>query len=73
MPNPTATKEAEITISGVALTEAQSMTVRVALGSFVMELSAPDSLGTDDTGRKIAAGYAARLQELHALLRLTCR
>lgn len=65
-------KEADITISGQPLTEAQSMTVRVALGSFMLGLK-EDGLGDDATGQAIAEGYKQRLAEIITLIKLTAK
>lgn len=50
-------KEPEIIINGIRLTEAQAMTVRVALGMFCMSMSNDDALGSDATARAIRNGY----------------
>jgi hypothetical protein len=60
-------EEALITIGGVALTFAQSMTVRVALGSFQLELSA-NGMGDDETGKRLCANYKRIVGELNALI-----
>ena len=54
--------EARITINDVTLTEAQSMTVRVALEAFASELAANDEVGD------IAALYLERIKEIRRLL-----
>jgi hypothetical protein len=56
------TREPTITIDGRQLTE------RCAVSSFLGQMREPDALGTDAVGRAIAAGYAARLAEVEALL-----
>jgi hypothetical protein len=48
--------EATITIDGEPLTLAQSMTLRVALASFLMDIEA-HGLGEDKIGKEIAEGY----------------
>lgn len=48
--------EANITIEGHQLTFQESMTLRVAINSFLIDLS-KGSMGTGDTGRRIAASY----------------
>lgn len=48
--------EAEIIIDGKKLTVAESMTVRVALSSFISEIQ-QNGLGNDETGKAIADGY----------------
>jgi len=60
--------EAKIIVEGVALTDAQSMAVRVALNSFIADLRA-NGLGEDEVGKRLAAGYvknsAAVLSLIH--------
>lgn len=58
--------EADITINGIQLSGAESMTVRVAISSMMMDLSAQDALGDDEMGRAIAGGY---LKQLHSINR----
>ena len=65
-------KEATMTISGVELTFAQSMTVRVALQTFALGLQA-DGLGSDKTGKAMTAGYLARVRELNELISRTAK
>lgn len=62
------TREPTITIDGRPLTEAQACAVRCAVSSFLSLMREADALGADDVGRSIAAGYAARLAEVEALL-----
>jgi len=59
--------EARITINGVELTIGQSMTLRVALQSFAMDLR-EKGLGSDETGKAIAKGYLARISEMNDLI-----
>jgi len=59
--------EPSISINGRRLTEAQAMTVRVAVGSFEMTLQG-NGLGEDETGRAICAGYLARIAEINAMM-----
>ena len=59
--------EARITINGVELTIGQSMTLRVALQSFAMDLK-ENGLGSDETGKSIAKGYLARISEMNNLI-----
>ncbi|MDP3727574.1 MAG: hypothetical protein Q8R35_02960 [bacterium] len=58
-------KEARIVVGGVQLNSAQSMAVRVAVSSMLLEL-------TDQEHRRelgeIAEGYEARLGEVQALI-----
>lgn len=58
-------READITISGVQLNFAQSMTVRVAVANMLLELQDPnhrEALGA------VAEGYGARLLEVQSLI-----
>lgn len=59
--------ESCITINDITLTDAQAMTVRVAVTSFAMELRAV-GLGDDERGKAIAGGYLARLDEIFNLM-----
>jgi hypothetical protein len=56
--------EARITIGDKVLTEAQSMTVRVALSSFHVEIWEDDPLGTDEHARQMTDAYRERLAEI---------
>lgn len=60
-------REAEIVINGVKLTEAQSMAVRCAIESFDSDLTS-NGLGEDDLGKSITKGYRDRLKEVRAPL-----
>lgn len=51
--------EARISIAGVLLTPAQSMTVRVALTSFLSDLAEPGTVPTSSPARKIGWSSAA--------------
>ena len=51
-----AINEASVTIAGHDLTFQESMTLRVAMNDFLLNLDS-GSLGNDDTGRRIAANY----------------
>ena len=55
--------EKEIIVNGVRLTEGQSMTVRVALSSYSMDLN-EHGLGDDDMGKKICKGYQKCINEI---------
>lgn len=61
------TREPSIVINGVALTEGQAMTVRVAVESFAADLSA-GSLGADEAGEAITKAYQQRINEIRALM-----
>lgn len=62
-------KEADVTINQTRLGPGAVMTLRVAVGSFLMGLQA-DGLGEDEVGRQLCAGYTAQchalLDELHS-------
>ncbi len=62
----TKTSEPDITINGQKLTEAQAMTVRVALSDFYTGLEA--GLGDDEHGKRMTAAYRARLEELFRII-----
>ena len=61
------TKDAVITINRTTLTDAQSMTIRVALESYAHSL-ANEGLGDDETGRRLVAFYLDRITEIRAAL-----
>lgn len=50
------TKEADIIINGVKLSDAESMTLRVALGSFTIDLI-NNGMGKDEVGKTICNNY----------------
>lgn len=56
--------EPNIRINGRDLNEAQAMTVRVAIETFALDLSDPESLGNDRHGVVMRAGYLARIEEI---------
>jgi len=56
------TREPDITINGVKLTVAQSMTVRVALCGMDWDC------GTDAFGKRMAENYRARTQEIFDIM-----
>lgn len=58
--------EARIVINGTELTEAESMTVRVALSAFATELR--DGLGVDEVGFQICNGYNRCLHKIFRLI-----
>jgi hypothetical protein len=60
-------KEAHITINGTTLLGGQSMAVRVAISSFLSEISL-DGLGDDEHARKMSELYIARLGEVLHLI-----
>lgn len=61
------TDEAQITINGKALSVAESMTVRVALESFAMDLH-ETGLGTDSHGLTMTKNYLAAIDSIRAFI-----
>lgn len=59
--------EPTITINGRTLSEAQAMTVRVALNNFATQLAAK-GLGKDEHGKAMTAGYLQHIAELQRLM-----
>lgn len=57
------TGEAKITINGKELSYAESMTVRVAISSFMMELK-NEGLGEDEVGKQITNNYIKNCKEI---------
>lgn len=62
--------EASIVINGVVLSHAQAMTVRVALGSFSIDLH-NDGLGDDDHGIAMTEAYLSRIVEINSIIHPT--
>ncbi len=60
MPND---REPIISVNGTLLTDAQAMTVRVAIENFASDLLG-GSLGDDEHGVKMTQGYMARIREI---------
>lgn len=60
--------EASVTINGVKLTDAQSMTLRVALTDFHERMADPDCLGEDDHGRRMVAAYRKMASEMLSIM-----
>jgi hypothetical protein len=58
--------EANVTINGRTLTDAQSMTVRCAVETFASSLS--EGLGDDEHGRFMTKAYRDRINEIRALM-----
>ena len=56
--------EATIIIGNTMLTEAQAMTVRVAITDFLAEMNDPNALGDDFHGRAMTKAYRERLCEI---------
>jgi len=59
--------EPSITVNGVVLSQAEAMTLRVALGSFVISLLS-EGLGEDETGLAISQGYKRCADSIHKLM-----
>lgn len=62
-------EEPLISINGRPLTEAESMTIRVALMSFLSEMVEPGSLGDDAHGKAMRDGYLAHGQAISEKMR----
>jgi hypothetical protein len=61
-------KEPVITINGEQLTDAQAMSVRVAITNFHSETADMHALGTDEHGVKMCTLYHLRLSEVLGLV-----
>lgn len=61
--------EPDIIVNGVRLTVGQAMTVRVALGNFVMDLQA-NGLGDDEHGKVMKYAYVARANEIFKMMNI---
>lgn len=59
-------RESIITVNGTTLTEAQSMTVRVAVQNFASLCQ--EGLGDDEHGKAMTRGYLKAIREINALL-----
>jgi hypothetical protein len=59
--------EAIVTINGVQLTVGQSMTLRLAVASFLTTMQ-NEGLGEDGAGKAMADAYIARASEIEQLL-----
>lgn len=60
--------EAKVTINGLELTIGQVMSMRVAVGTMIMEMSEPDALGSDEIGKQLANSYIRNLREVEKML-----
>jgi hypothetical protein len=60
--------EPTITVNGVTLTEAEAISVRVAVSSFLGEMQGPNPLGNDAHGIFMAAAYTRTLTEVERLM-----
>lgn len=56
-----------ITIWGKELTIGQSMTIRVAIESFALDLS-QNGLGNDEQGKRIVEGYLKNIEEIRSII-----
>lgn len=61
--------EPTVVINGHTLTQAQAMTVRVALGIFAMSLMDENTMGKDHTARTMTEGYSRCIGEIHKIMR----
>ena len=61
------TEEATITINEFGLTNAQAMTVRVALEVYAISLR-EDGLGDNDLGRQMTRTYLDRISEIRSFI-----
>jgi hypothetical protein len=59
--------EPEWTVNGEKLTQAQAMTVRVALQSFAMDMTSP-AWKTDEHGRIMSRNYRRIVGEINELI-----
>lgn len=59
--------EPNIRINGTALTIAQTMTVRVSLGTFLIDLN-ETGLGDDEHGLKMTEAYKSCLTEIFSMI-----
>ena len=60
-------KEADIVIGGVPISNAMSMTIRVAIESFAIDLR-EEGLGYDEMGKGIRDGYLNRINEIRQVI-----
>ena len=58
-----------LTINGIAATEGQAMTLRVAVQTFLMSL-AETGCGNDEHGRRMTANYQRLCGEINDLMRI---
>jgi len=56
--------EPRIVINGQALSDAEAMTIRVALESFASDMSEPDALGDDTHGRTMVKLYLRAVDDI---------
>jgi hypothetical protein len=60
--------EASITVNGIPLTMSQSMTVRVALATFALDLQSERGLGDDEHGKAMVNGYMSAIRAIHQMM-----
>ena len=61
-------REPNITINGHTLTDAQAMTVRVALQELLLDMRYRGALGNDEHGEAMRTGYVQRAQEINIMM-----
>ena len=59
--------EPKIIINEIVLNDAQSMTIRVALNNFSLDLTS-DGLGEDDHGKQMTKLYLKRISEVNCII-----
>lgn len=59
--------EPSIIINGIQLSEAQAMSIRVAISHFKDDLE-EKGLGDDKLGKELTSGYLERLSEINAII-----
>lgn len=62
--------EPKIVINGKFLSDAQAMTVRVAVNSFSIDLQS-NGLGDDEHGKAMTKLYVERIQEINTMFAAT--
>lgn len=60
--------EPMIVINGVTLSDAQAMSLRVAVGSLMQDMQDPTALGDDEHGRFMVGAYRLRMQQIEGLM-----
>lgn len=60
--------EPKVVINSIPLTDSQSLALRVAVQSKLMEFENPEALGTDPHGLKMVQLYRERLTEIQDLM-----
>lgn len=61
-------KEANIVINGQQLSEQESMTLRVAIGCFIISMAEPEPLGSDEHGETMTVSYRKHLDTINIKL-----